>query len=132
MTSEEIEMLVHKSLEERGMLNFVPRSKDEQKAYNLGILDAGGVINPIIRERYRDINDRFDLCFLASDSRWTVLVEDSQSNDPDESPIRSITIYDDNDIPAEDNFKLALDYCGSIYGELHRVADSPVFFKKKE
>jgi hypothetical protein len=127
MTSEEIEMLVHKSLEERGMLNYVPRSKDDQESYNLGILDAGGVVDPIIRERYRDVNDRYSLCFQANDSRWTALVEDLQSDD-DES---CITIYDDNDIPAEENFKLALDYCRSIYGELHRVADSPVFFKKE-
>jgi hypothetical protein len=55
------------------------------------------------------------------------LVEDLQSDDPESC----ITIYDDNDIPAEENFKLALDYCRSIYGELHRVADSPVFFKKE-
>jgi hypothetical protein len=127
MTSEEIEMLVHKSLEERGMLNYVPRSKDDQESYNLGILDAGGVVDPIIRERYRDINDRYSLCFQANDSRWTALVEDLQSGDPESC----ITIYDDNDIPAEENFKLALDYCRSIYGELHRVADSPVFFKKE-
>lgn len=128
MTSEEIEMLVHKSLEERGMLNYAPRSKDDQESYNLGILDAGGVINPIIRERYQDVNDRYNLCFQANDSRWSVLVEDSQCDDPDES---CIAIYDDNDLTAEENFKLALDYCRSIYGELHRVADSPVFFKKE-
>lgn len=128
MTSEEIEQIVHNSLQERGMLNFVPRSKDDQESYNLGILDAGGVIDPIIRERYRDINDHYNLCFRANDSRWTVLVEDLQSDD-DES---CITIYDDNDLSAEENFKLALDYCRSIYGELHRVADSPVFFMKKE
>lgn len=128
MTSEEIEQIVHKSLEERGMLNYAPRSKDDQESYNLGILDAGGVINPIIRERYRDVNDRYSLCFQANDSRWSVLVEDLQSDDPDES---CITIYDDNDLPAEENFELALDYCTSIYGELHQVADSPVFFKKE-
>jgi hypothetical protein len=127
MTSEEIEMLVHKSLEERGMLNYVPRSKDDQESYNLGILDAGGVVDPIIRERYRDVNDRYSLCFQANDSRWTALVEDLQSDDPESC----ITIYDDNDLPAGENFKLALDYCRSIYGELHRVADSPVFFKKE-
>lgn len=127
MTSEEIEMLVHKSLEERGMLNYAPRSKDDQESYNRGILDAGGVINPIIRERYQDVNDRYNLCFQANDSRWSVLVEDSQSDD-DES---CITIYDDNDLPAGENFKIALDYCKGVYGELHRVADSPVFFKKE-
>lgn len=128
MTSEEIKMLVHKSLEERGMLNYAPRSKDDQESYNLGILDAGGVIDPIIRERYQDVNDRYNLCFQANNSRWSVLVEDSQSDD-DES---CVAIYDDHDLPAEVNFRLALDYCRSIYGELHRVADSPVFFKKKE
>lgn len=128
MTSEEIKMIVHKSLEERGMLNYAPRSKDDQESYNRGILDAGGVINPIIRERYQDINNRFDLCIQANGSRWSVLVEDSQCDDPDES---CVAIYDDNDLPVEVNFRLALDYCRSIYGELHRVADSPVFFKKE-